>query len=222
MEIEEYFDFVDREYATFFQKAFQMLGFNGIDGDYLEFGCHGARTFPIAYRAWLASTNRGNRHFWAYDSFAGLPEPTDARDSHRMWKPGSYNTAQDVFVDKCLAAGVGRDRFTVVPGYFSETLRSEQTASSRQPGEVALAFVDCDMFSSTKTVLEYLKPKLKHGMVIAFDDYYCYSSDRPSGERLAMLEMLQETEGVRLLEYAKFHWAGASFIVELESRAGNA
>src|SRR5262245_37764037 len=71
------------EYAPrkeFFRRAFKALQFNGIQGDYAEFGCHGGMTFSLAYRA----ANKVRRHsmFWAFDSFAGLPPPQGLKDRH--------------------------------------------------------------------------------------------------------------------------------------------
>jgi hypothetical protein len=40
---------------------------------------------------------------------------------------------------------------------------------------VALACVDCD---------------IKHGMIVAFDDYFCWSSTQISGERRAFVEFV--------------------------------
>ena len=34
----------------FFWCVFKALAFNGIDGDYAEFGCHGGMTFTLAYQ----------------------------------------------------------------------------------------------------------------------------------------------------------------------------
>jgi hypothetical protein len=58
----------------FFYNAFKALAFNGIDGDYAEFGCWGGMTFALAYHE-----SRRHQHqakLWAFDSFAGLPAGT--------------------------------------------------------------------------------------------------------------------------------------------------
>lgn len=41
----------------FFYNAFRALSFNGIDGDYAEFGCWGGLTFSMAY-----GESRKHRH----------------------------------------------------------------------------------------------------------------------------------------------------------------
>jgi hypothetical protein len=46
------------------------------------------------------------------------------------------------------------------------------------------------MYSSTRTVLSFLESRLKHGMIVAFDDYFCWSSTQISGERRAFVEFV--------------------------------
>jgi hypothetical protein len=82
------------------------------------------------------------------------------------------------------------------------------------PVNIALAFIDCDMYSSTKSVLRFLMPRLKHGMIIAFDDYFCWSATQVSGERRAMLEAFGRNEKWQLLPYMQFGYHGQSFVVE--------
>jgi hypothetical protein len=55
---------------------------------------------------------------------------------------------------------------------------------------------------------------MKHGMILAFDDYYCYSARTLSGERRACLEFLQADSRFHFSPFAQFGWHGMSFIVE--------
>src|SRR3954468_15136186 len=68
---------------AFMRRAFQLLAYNGLKGDYAEFGCFGARTFT---RAWGASRLVDYPpRLWAFDSFQGLPASADPRDVHVGW-----------------------------------------------------------------------------------------------------------------------------------------
>ena len=51
------------------------------------------------------------------------------------------------------------------------------------------------------------------GMVLAFDDYYCWSSDAIAGERRAMLEFFRDSRW-NLLPFVQYSWGGMSFVVE--------
>ena len=78
-----------------------------------------------------------------------------------------------------------------------------------------MAYVDCDLYESAVDVLKFLRPRLKHGMVLVFDDYYCFWSDGIAGERTAFLEMAAELAAdFNFLPWMRVGWHGQSFIVE--------
>jgi O-methyltransferase len=198
----------------FFRKALKTLEFNGIKGDYAEFGCCGGGTFGMVYKILTRnSTVPGAVHLWAFDSFEGLPESTDPADEHPVWYKGNLTMPVDAFHKICKHHGIPRTAYTTVPGFYEQSLAPD--APGPRPEKIRLAYIDCDMYSSTKTVLEYLKPRLQHGMILGFDDYYCYSANVPSGERLAVAEAFSsENLPWRLVPYVQFGWAGMSFVVE--------
>lgn len=120
--------------------------------------------------------------------------------------------------EKCDANGITRDAYTVVAGCYEDTLKD--TAPGAQLNNIALAYIDCDLYSSTRTVLEFLMPRLKHGMIIAFDDYFCWSATHVSGERQAMLEFFHNNPDWELVPYMPFSWGGQSFVVESRRISG--
>ena len=65
--------------------------------------------------------------------------------------------------------------------------------------------------------LSFLAKRLKNGMIIAFDDYYCFSKSALSGERKALLEFTLSDRRFNFAPYVQFGWAGMSFIVEDKS-----
>lgn len=194
---------------TFFWSAVRALDFNGIDGDYCEFGCHTAMTFRLAFDQFNQRTIK--RHLWAFDSFKGLPAAVNSLDNHPSWIEGTMSTEEYTFHKTCKEHGIPRTAYSVVNGFYDDTLNNPNLTL---PTNIAFVYIDCDLYSSTKTVLEFLTPRLKHGMIIAFDDYFCMSSDQLSGERRAMLEILCSDKNWNFIRYRDFGWAGASFIVE--------
>lgn len=199
--------------AEFLRRAFIALQYNGISGDYAEFGCCSAKTFTLAYRTLTTYPYPlGSVHLWAFDSFQGLPEHSDPKDEHPKWNPGTMAISLDQFHEACRRGGLPRKVYTVVPGFYENTLRPD--AAGPLPNDLRLVYIDCDMYSSTKQVLEFLQPRLKHGMILAFDDYYCYTSTKPSGERLALEEFVSRNQRWQLVPYVQFGWHGLSFIVE--------
>jgi hypothetical protein len=192
----------------FKQQAFQALAYNGIDGDYAEFGCCGATTFALAWGA--AQLTGHDAHLWAFDSFEGLPPSDHPVDDHTGWTPGAMTMTEAQFVATIGERGVPSGAFTTVPGFYAESL----SAADGLPDRIAFAYIDCDLYSSTADVLRFLEPRLRHGMIIGCDDYYCYSANHVSGERQALAEVFHEHERWRLLPFVQWGWHGMSFIVE--------
>lgn len=89
-----------------------------------------------------------------FDSFQGLPEEWHAEAK------GSYST---------------RGKIPKVPplvklhvGWFDETL---PPFVEKYPDPVRLINIDCDIYSSTKTLLEHLSDRIVPGTVLVFDEY---------------------------------------------------
>ena len=97
-------------------------------------------------------------HLHGFDSLQGLPEEWVAGEG-----AGTYSTAG---ATPPLPANV-----TLYPGWFEETLPRFLAAVA---GPVSFVHVDCDIYSSTRTVLEGLADRLLPGAVIVFDEYHSY------------------------------------------------
>jgi hypothetical protein len=89
-----------------------------------------------------------------FDSFEGLPERWHQEDK------GSYST-KGVIPE--VPAHV-----TLHQGWFEETL---PVFLQQHAGNVRLVNVDCDLYSSTRTVLDLLAPRIVKGSVLVFDEY---------------------------------------------------
>jgi O-methyltransferase len=194
--------------ACFFDVSV-ALGVNGISGDYVEFGSWGAETLRIAYRSFGGS----GRHLWAYDSFQGLPAATDPRDEHPgWWSGGEGQGGVDAFHAMCADKGIPRQAYTAVEGYYSDTL--PPLGADGPPVDIGFAYLDCNMYSSTVSALDFLSPRLKHGMVIGFDDYWCWSPTDVSGERIAFDEFRAAHPQWHFERYKDAGWGGVTFVVE--------
>jgi len=198
------------------ETAFGFLANEGITGDYAEFGVFQGATFSAAFHAARRWGNRAMR-FHAFDSFAGLPD-LEARDAGGPFHAGQFSATRPFFERRLRKNGVDLSRVTITEGYFDETLtsaRREQIALR----QVAIAVVDCDLYSSTVPVLRFLSDLLVDGAILIFDDWYCFKSSPQHGEQRACREWLLEQSGLTLAEYRSFHWSGQSFIVQRLGRA---
>lgn len=198
------------ERRSFFWDACTYLQVSGISGDYVEFGSWGGNSLSVAYE-----TIRDfpvERHLWAFDSFQALPDATHPRDDR--WRSEGHEGQGGIerFYETCDGLGIPRDAYTAVEGYFEASL--PPLGDDGPPVDIALAYVDCNMYSSTLEVLDFLEPRLKHGMIVAFDDYFCYSSKEVSGERAALIEFEMAHPEWSFARFKDVHWGGVSFVVE--------
>jgi predicted O-methyltransferase YrrM len=118
------------------------------DGLYLEFGVATGSTLRVIAEHAPAGSVHG------FDSFAGLPE---------HWRCG-YPIGE--FAQAQLPDVPGAE---LVVGLFDDTLPG---FLDQHPEPVAFLHVDADLYSSTRTVLEALHPRLRAGTVVVFDEYF--------------------------------------------------
>lgn len=138
------------------------------NGLILEFGVYSGRTINH-----LASLDAGR--VFGFDSFEGLPED---------WRPDIPKAAFKLDILPKVAHNV-----ELVVGWFENTLPGFLAAHS---GPVSFLHVDCDLYSSTKTVFHYLRNRIIPGTVIVFDEYFNYVGWR-NHEYKAFVEFITET-----------------------------
>jgi O-methyltransferase len=139
-----------------------------VKGDIVE--CGVADGSSLATFASLLKANRQDRRVWGFDSWAGLPSPSQADLGDASIAAGgmfSYSSTKRVR-DELLAYGLGEEeiarKIKLVPGLFSETL-------PRYDGRVALLHIDADLYQSYLDCLQTLWPRIEVGGVVAFDEY---------------------------------------------------
>lgn len=110
-----------------------------------------------------------------FDSFLGLPED---------WRPGY---PQGSFSQDGWAPEVDNARFVI--GQFDDTLLGYFTGDE----QVGLVHVDCDLYSSTKTVLDHVGPLLRPGTYVVFDEWHGYRGAQRYEQR-AWVEYADSTD----------------------------
>jgi hypothetical protein len=120
------------------------------NGLVLEFGVFSGRTINH-----LAALESGP--IIGFDSFEGLPE-----DWRADVPKSTFQRAGPPDVEANVEIVVGR---------FEETLPAFVAAN---PAPVAFLHIDCDLYSSTRTIFRFLKERIGPGAVIVFDEYFNY------------------------------------------------
>lgn len=194
------------ESARMVRTAFAYLYNEGLAGDYVEFGVFKGRTFV---EAWHSAEYFGltETRFVAFDSFAGLPDPGDDSPFFK----GQFAAPRQNFERTLKAHSVSPDRTQVVEGFFESTLSKERRALL--PSQVAVAWVDCDLYESTVPVLDYLGEVLIDGAVLIFDDWFTHKGRADRGEQKACNEWLAKRSDITLIPYRQHSWGGQAFLV---------
>lgn len=122
-------------------------------GLFLEFGVYKADS--INRMAGI----KPNVTFHGFDSFVGLPEG---------WTLGAKKGAFDVGG----ALPPVRDNVRLIKGFFDTTL--EPFLRERPQDAISFLHIDCDLYSSTKTIFNLTRPQLGPGTVIIFDEFFNY------------------------------------------------
>ncbi|MGH3629381.1 MAG: class I SAM-dependent methyltransferase [Sciscionella sp.] len=114
----------------------------------LEFGVFSGTTLRLIAAA------RDDEHVYGFDSFKGLPE-----DWRAGFPAGKFGTGQ-------LPEVTGAE---LVVGYFDDELPG---FLAEHTGPVDFLHIDCDLYSSTCTVLDLVGPRLRSGSIVVFDEYF--------------------------------------------------
>ena len=99
----------------------------------------------------------------------------------------------------------------IIEGRLEQTLLHPERIGLEQ---VAVAWIDCDLYASTVPVLDYLTARLAPGSVLIFDDWFTFRASPGHGEMRACAEWLEHNPGVMLTPWRQFHFTGQSFIVQ--------
>jgi len=95
-------------------------------------------------------------------------------------------------------------------GPFEETLPA--TLGSKYD-TAAVVHIDCDLYESTKTVLDALTPTLQDGTVVLFDDWFHYRGNPNKGEARAFHEFLENHDEWRAQPYQTYGTFCNSFVL---------
>lgn len=134
----------------------------------LEFGVYSGKTLQTIAQC------RNGTGVYGFDSFKGLPE-----DWRSGFPAGTFGGGGLPEVDGA----------ELVVGWFDETLSG---FLAEHPGDVDFLHLDADLYSSTRTVLDLVGPRLRTGSIVVFDEYFNYPGWREHEHR-AWCEYVERT-----------------------------
>ena len=186
-----------KERVISLEAAVRYLCAYDIAGDMVECGvAAGGSVMAIAVT--LMDLGTSDRHLWLYDTFEGMPAPTE-HDIGRFDTPAMklykkrHNqeggwirfSVEDVKAN-VLSTGYPEAQFQFIQGKVEESLLKSV------PQRIALLRLDTDWYESTKSEMEILFPLVAPGGLILLDDYF-----RWMGSRKAVDEYIAQN-GIRI------------------------
>jgi len=200
------------EKLRFYRDTFDFLTQNDVQGGYYEFGCHRCRTFRMA----LSEARRHNvrdMDFIAFDSFQGLPEPTNPT-AVEMWKQGALSTSESEFMKMIREHGIYVENVRSVAGYYDKSLTKDLQKEFIDKGrKISLVNIDCDLYESAVPVFNFIEPLLQEGAVIYVDDMLAGFKGNPTrGVARAFLEYRDRSRW-KFIRHMDIGWWGRSYIV---------
>lgn len=150
-----------------------------VEGDFVELGCYRGDTSVLLGK--LLSQKSAKR-LWIYDSFAGLPEKTteDASGAGANFQAGELFVTKREVIDKLRKHSL--KNVIVKKAWF------DQLSDRDLPEQISFAFCDGDLYSSIKTSLKLVVPRLaKQGIIIVHD----YNNPELPGSARAVDEFLR-------------------------------
>lgn len=187
-------------------------------GDYLEFGVFKGYAFCHAQKA-ARRHDAPNLRFFGFDSFAGLPEVSGIdRTSHNEFYHGQYSCSKQQVTANLTAAGVDWSKTFLIEGYFSDSL-IEETRRRHRLEAAAVILIDCDLYSSTVEVLNFVAPMLMSGTILIMDDWNCFGADDSRGQRRAFREFLRSHPDLLADKLFSYGVYGEVFVLQRSAQA---
>jgi hypothetical protein len=164
-----------------------------LDGDFCEAG--------VAYGGQLINMHLADpdRKVYAFDSFQGISQHNEkdieftnsfgVGNGNQRESNGITAVSLDICKDNINRFECNMDKFLFVEGWFVNTL------PKLTDEKFAIVRLDCDIYESYKTCLEYLYPRLVIGGYLIIDDWHL------SGCKTALFEYFGTLDGFVVDEF---------------------
>ena len=162
-----------------------------IEGDVCEFGVAQGMTSKLIANEIKASS----RNLHLFDSFEGLPEPTEKDqlkdDIFNLGSMQAYTGAmrnpENSVRARLAELAFPENRYVIHKGFIEQLIRNKKSIF---PASVSFAYIDFDFFEPTLITLEYLHEITQKGAMFMIDDYDFFST----GVKTAVEEFIANHE----------------------------
>ncbi len=194
------------------KKVHYLSAIEDVTGDYLEFGVFTGSSFCHSIRCnkklQYLNLNVSKTRFFGFDSFTGFGK-IENDDKHPFYTDENFKTDKDK-VEKRVKKVAGNCEFTLIAGYFSDSLSNGPKSFGIEKSSII--FVDSDTYSSSNEALTFCDETVQEGTFIILDDYYSYKGSIKKGVKKAFDEFIKRNN-ISARRVFTYGMGGAVFIV---------
>ena len=197
-----------------FIRAF-LQGNQMEQGYYLEFGVFNGQSIIETYGILRGTISR----IFGFDSFEGLPALSEIDQAGLELTPsfskGNFKslpiqTVKDLITASCT--NLPPDSLVLTKGFYEQSLAKFDKKIFEGKGDCLVIHIDCDLYSSSKDVFDFIESVVVDGTWILLDDYWFYRGSPKHGQRRAFDEFLRNSKFVGATEYATYNGYSKAFI----------
>ena len=150
--------------------------------------------------------------FFGFDSFKGLPSGTD--EEHDVLQKGFYGCSFEKMKECLKRRKVNPKEIKWIKGWYNDTL-NDKTIKKHDLGRIGIVFIDCDTYSSSKAVLDFIAPLIIEPAIICLDDWKLYDMDlKGTGEYKSFNEFLERNTHIKAKEIKSYNRKSKSFLLK--------
>lgn len=190
-------------------KTLRNIKGNNI-GDYLEFGVFNGGSMANMYLT--AKKLNVKMRFFGFDAFEGLPKESEKEDDG-VWEKGFYACSFEKMKECLKRKNIDPKKITWIKGWYNKTL-NQKTAKKYKLDNLGIVFIDCDTYSSSKTVLDFIGPLISKPLIICLDDWKLNDLDvKGMGEYKSFNEFLEKNTHLKAKEIKSYNRKSKSFLI---------
>lgn len=197
------------------------LNEENIQGDIVECGVwKGGMTMAMMFQNMRDNTDR---HFWLFDTFEGLPPPTEhdgkkAINTYKMVQAGDEKTVNKQMRHRMEDGGWNKGSLEVVKSnlfythypreniHFIKGLVEDTLPKVKLPEKIAILRLDTDFYESTKIELEYLWDRLVPGGILLVDDFCSWAGSKKAVTEFFKDKLGLDAEGIAKNKPCMYYW----------------
>ncbi len=199
---------------TFFEECIKRLQkIKGQEiGDYLEFGVFNGSSISSMY---LTAKKLGleSMRFFGFDAFQGLPKGAEDEDDG-VWKEGFYACSFKKMKECLRRKNIDPKNINFIQGWYKHTL-NDKIVKKFNLRKIGIVFIDCDTYSSSKAVLDFIGPLIIEEAILCFDDWKLNDLDiKGMGEYKSFNEFLDGNPHLEATEIKSYNRKSKSFLIK--------